>query len=322
MSEKLNDKSEDLRDGLVQLRFSDEAGNIRDINAAEMAESLLGLVQLSGQMAKAGLYGEGIPPEIRVRPPEKGSFIIEAIVHWAAANPEGALTLAGTAGGALTQAIHVGLKLIRGGVVEDFDYLDNGDVKLKWKDGNTPSQVPESVWKELQKSKKQTRRALGRILAPLGDDADRLEVRDGSTSETTSQVLESQPDVVASKDDYRAAIHEADDVSEYVSEFEAEAQLRSIDFRPGEKWRIKTLYGTRGATMEDEEFLRQLDQGMALHKNDIFDVTIREVQTTKNERTSRAWSIIKATRKRRGEDDDTSAPSSGEPTSPDQDEEA
>jgi tetrahydromethanopterin S-methyltransferase subunit G len=234
MSEKLNHNREDLRNGLVQLRFSDEAGNIRDINAAEMAESLLGLVELSGQMARAGLYGEGVPPEIRVRPPEKGSFIIEAIVHWAAENPEGAMTVAGTAGGALTQAINVGLKVMRGGAVEDWEYLDNGDVKLKWKDGATPTQVPEPVWKELQKGKKQTRRALGRIMAPLGDDADRLEVRDGRASETTSEVLESPPEVVASKDDYRAAVQKVDEISEYVSEFEAEAQLQSIDFTSGE----------------------------------------------------------------------------------------
>ncbi|WP_455837038.1 DUF7946 domain-containing protein [Pseudarthrobacter siccitolerans] len=322
MSEELKQNREDLRNGLVQLRFSDEAGHIRDINAAEMAESLLGLVELSGQMARAGLYGEGVPPEIRVRPPEKGSFIIEAIVHWAAENPEGAMTMAGTAGGALTQAINVGLKVIRGGAVEDWEYLDNGDVKLKWKDGATPTQVPEPVWKELQKGKKQTRRALSRIMAPLGDDADKLEVRDGRASETTSEVLESPPEVVASKDDYRAAVQEVDEISEYVSEFDAEAQLQSIDFTSAEKWKIRTLHGTRGATMEDEEFLRQLDHGMALHKNDIFDVTIREVQTTKNGRTSRAWSVIKAIRKRRGEDDDNPAPSSGAPYTPAPGEEA
>lgn len=319
MSEQLSKKRDDLLGGLVQLRFSDEAGSITDINAAEMAESLLGLVELNGQMARAGLYGEGIPPEVRVRPPEKGSFIIEAILQWSAANPEGALTMATTAGGLLTQAINVGIKVTRGGVVEDWDELNNGDVKLKWKDGSTPSQVPAAVWKELQKSKRQTRKALSRIMAPLGDEADKLEIRDGSGSETTSEILETPPDIVAGKDDYRAAVHQSDDVSEWVSEFEAEAQLRSIDFRPGEKWRIKTLHGTRSATMEDEEFLVQLDRGMALHKNDIFDVTIREVQTTKNGRTSKVWSVIKATRKRRGEDDDNTTPSSGDSSTPEQD---
>jgi len=311
MSDELKHARNDETDGLVQLRFADEAGNIRDINAAEMAESLLGLVQLNGQMARAGLYGEGAAPEIRVRPPEKGSFIIEAIVQAVNADPVGAVTIAGTLGGGLVQAINVGVKLMRGGKVDDWEELEGGDYKLKWKDGSTPTRVPGPVWRELEKSKRQTRKALARIMAPLGDDADTLEVRDGRASETTSEVLQTPPELVASKDDYRAAVQEVDDVSEYTSVFDAEAQLRSIDFKAGEKWKIKTLHGTRSATMEDEEFLLQLDRGMAIHKNDIFDVRIREVQTTKNGRTSKVWSIIKATRKRRGADDDHSTSSSG-----------
>lgn len=309
MSDKLEKSRQELLDGLVQLRFSDQDERITDLNAAELAESLLGLVELSGQMARAGLYGEGIAPEIRVRPPEKGSFVIEAIVDWAAANPEGALTMSGSAGAALTQAIHAGLKMIKGGTVANWEDSGDGMVKILWRDESTPTEVPLPVWKELQKGKRQTRRALARILAPLGDQADTLEVRDGTASDTTAEILGTTPSVVAGKDDYRVAVQQVDDTAESTREFDTEAKLSSIDFRRGEKWHLQTLEGNRGATMEDEEFLLKLDRGLALHKNDIFELKIREVQTTKNGRNSRTWSVVKVTHKRRGADDDNQTPS-------------
>lgn len=303
----------DLADGLVQLRFSDEAGRVHDLNAAEMAETLQGLVEFTSQMAKAGLFGDGPPPELRVRPPQEGSFILEAVLQWAGENPEGTVGYALAAGGALAQGINMGLKRLRGEEPKDFELLDNGDVKVIWPNDRV-NQVPAKVWDQLQATKKPTRKALRKLMAPLSDDADSLEVRDGTVDETTDDILRSEPEVVASRSDYRTAVVEPDDTSENVSTFEAEAQLTSIDFRPGEKWRIKTLDGTRQAMMEDEEFLRQVDKGMALHKNDIFDVTIREVSTNKNGRTTRDWSLIKVNRKRRGEDDGNVGSSPAEPS--------
>lgn len=87
---------------------------------------------------------------------------------------------------------------------------------------------------------------------------------------------------------------------EEIREHNLEAQLSSIDFRPGEKWRVRTALGSRQATIEDDDFLRQLDHGLALHKNDLFDVTVREVATTRNGRTTREWVLIRVKRKRRG----------------------
>jgi hypothetical protein len=303
----------ELSDGLVQLRFSDEGGQIHDLNAAEMAETLQGLVEFTSQMAKAGLFGDGPSPELRVRPPQEGSVILEAVLQWVGENPEGAVGSAMAAGGALAQGINMGLKRLRGEEPSDFERLDNGDIKVTWPNDRV-DQVPEKVWDQLRATKKPTRKALRKLMAPLSDDADSLEVRDGTANETTEDILRSEPEVVASRDDYRAAVVEVDDISENTSTFEAEMQLTSIDFRRGEKWRIKTLDGERQAMMEDEEFLLQLDRGMALHKNDIFDVTIREVSTTKNGRTSRDWSLIKVKRKRRGVDDGNGESSSGEPT--------
>lgn len=305
----------ELSDGLVQLRFSDDEGKIHDLNAAEMAETLQGLVEFTSQMAKAGLFGDGPPPELRVRPPQEGSVILEAVLQWAGQNPEEAVGTALAAGGALVQGLNMGFKRLRGQEPKDFDYLDNGDVKVVWADDRV-DQVPAKVWDQLRVEKKQTRKALRKLLAPLSDDADSMEVREGTSADTTDEILRAEPEVVASRDDYRTAVVDVDDISENIHTFDAEAQLTSIDFRRGEKWRIKTLDGSRQAMMEDEEFLRQVDKGMALHKNDIFDVTIREVSTTKNGRTSRDWSLIKVIRKRRGEDDGNDGSSPEEPPSP------
>lgn len=302
----------ELLDGLVQLRFSDEDGSVKDINAAEMAEAIQGLVSFTSDMAKSGLFGDGAPPELRIRPPQEGSFILEAIVQWAGANPEGAVTAGMSAGGLLVQSIHMGFKKLRGDKVTDFEYLPNGDLKVKWSNG-AADQVPEQVWKRLQAMKRPTRTALRNLMSPLSDDVDRLEVRDGNTDETTEEVLSTEPVVIADRADYRTANMDIDDTQEEIETFEAEAMLKSIDFRPGEKWHVQTSRGTRRATMDDNDFASRLDSGMALHKNDIFNVTIREVRTVKEGRTSREWSLINVVRKRRGGDDDNVEQTSATP---------
>lgn len=303
MSVQKKEKAGPLLDGLVQLRFSDEAGNIHDINAAEMAEALQGLVSFTSDMAKSGLFGDGVPPEVRVRPPHEGSFIVEAVLMWAGENPEGAIGSAVTAGGALVQALNIGIKKLRGDDLTDFEYLDNGDVKLNWKAGKV-DQIPSQVWDRLRVMKRPTRKSLRNIMAPLSDDVDYLEVREGAANESTAEVLESDPAMIVDRTDYRIAAAEINEVDEEIETFEAEATLKGIDFRPGEKWFIQTVYGSRRATMDDNEFALELDRGMALHKRDLFDVTIREVRTIKNGRTTREWSLIKVVRKRRGGDDD------------------
>lgn len=294
--------SDQVKDGLVQLRFADEQNEIQDLNAAELAEVLQGLVEFTGQMARAGLFGDGIPPEVRVRPPQEGSFILEALVQWAHDNPEGGAALYGTASMGLVQALNLAMRKLRGARMADFNYLDNGNVKVNWSDGAV-EEVPPGVFKQLNTLKRPTKQALRKLLAPLGDDADSLEVRDGTPFDATEEILSTPPDLVVDRTDYRIAAADTVEEEERVATFDVEAQLRSIDFRPGEKWRVRTPRGTRRATMEDEDFLRSLDEGMALHKNDLFDVTIRELETTRNGRTTRDWALIRVVRKRRGDDD-------------------
>lgn len=307
-------------EGLLQLRYTDEAGEITDLNAAELAEVLEGLVAFTSTMAKKGLFGDGPPPEIRVRPPREGSFIIDALV--VIGDGVDALVSAYDALGldndtvetgrdmvvatALAKAIGVGTRAIRGNRPVDVDDMADGRVKVRWAD-QTFDVVPRKVWDELETMKRPTKRAMRKILAPLSDEADMLEVRPGSPKDERDELSTKVPMVVADRGDYRAAAHEPDDVEEVPFTFESEAQLTSIDFRRGEKWRVSTTQGTRMATIEDSDFLRALDQGMALHKNDVFDVTVEGVATTKNGRTTTEWTLTRVVRKRRGVDDgDTS----------------
>lgn len=283
-------------DGLVQLRFLGRDGELTDLNAHELSEVLQGMVEFASDMAKVGTFGDGPPPEVRVRPAQEGSFIVDFIMQWA--EPYG---IAMSAGAGLTQAFNLATRRMREEPT-DVDYLPNGNVKVQY--DRAVFEVPEQAWKELNKQKRRTRGALRKIMAPLGDDAEQLEMRDGAPTDTTEEVLQSPPDVVVDRTDYREAATEVDDVEEATETFETEAQLRSVDFKPGEKWRFTTTRGTRRATMDDSEFLAQLDKGMALHKGDIFDLTIREERTIRNGRTVRDWTILKAARKRRGGDDD------------------
>lgn len=128
-------------------------------------------------------------------------------------------------------------------------------------------------------------------------------MRDGRIEDETEEVLQEPARLVVDRTDYRIAAAHEDEVEEEVTTFDTEAEIRSIDFRAGEKWRVRTREGTRRATIEDDEFLRLLDEGMALHKNDLFDVTIREVSTTRNGRTTTEWTLERVSRKRRGGDD-------------------
>ena len=121
--------------GVVQLRFADNEENLRDINAAEMAEAIQGLVEFTSEMAKSGMFGQEAPPELRVRPPKEGSFIVEAIVHFYTVAPEATVGGGLTAAAAVAQSIRVGVRRLRGEEPTDFDYLANGDVKIVWPGG-------------------------------------------------------------------------------------------------------------------------------------------------------------------------------------------
>ncbi len=308
----------EIVDGVVQLRFANSTDQVNEIGASDLAEVLQGLVAFSAELARAGEFGEGPAPRVRVRAPKEGSFILEAVV-WFQENPIGTAAAAltgiagaaaakeiGTAAGkAIAEGIGIGLRKLRGERPVGFEHLDGGTVKVDWPDGSV-SEVREETWTQLQAMKKPTRNALSKILTPLNTDSDTLEVRDASVSETTDEILSTPADAVANRTDYLTAIFEPDDSFSDERIFETEATLGSIDFSSNERWKVLTPNdGSRTATIEDREFLRRLDQGEALHKGDIFWLKIREtVSKERGKNTSTEWAVLEVTRRRAGGEDD------------------
>ncbi|ROP60319.1 hypothetical protein [Curtobacterium sp. ZW137] len=297
----------EITDGVMQLRFADDSNSVHALNAAEVAEVLQGIVEFTSDMAKHGLFGDGMPPEVKVRPVREGSFIIDAILQFASDNPEVATALSGGAGVVITKAAEIAVKVLRGTPMESAQEMSDGGMIITWKGGGVNT-VPKDAWRRINAMKRPTRKAVQKLLAPLANEAEVLELRGGDVNTPSEALSSAEPEFVATPSDFRDASFEADDVEEEVETFETEARLQSIDFRPGQKWRVATTDGTRLATIEDEEFLRGLDEGIALHKNDIFQVTIREVRTITNGRVATDWSITNARRTKRGSDDGDALP--------------
>lgn len=298
---------------VVQFRYLDREGDLSELGARDVADVLEGLVELNGEFGRAGMYGSAPAPEVRIRPLREGSFIIEAVLQWTQQNHEaiGAISEMGGTGALLVTGIRALTKSARA-QPKDVEEFGDGQVKVTWQD-DTVSTIPVKAWDKLQSSRKKTKKALSKIMAPLGDEADELQVRSGSTDETTQEIEQSPVDLELRRDDYRVAIHEEDDTQEDTREFSTEGVLTTIDFSPDGKWRIATTEGTRQAAIEDESFLRRIDQGLALHKTDIFTFKIREDVTVKNGRTSTAWTIVEVQGHRRGVHDDDPQPSHNDP---------
>ncbi|MEW1708000.1 hypothetical protein AB0230_12275 [Microbacterium sp. NPDC089190] len=313
---------EEIENGIVQLRFVGDDGHTNEIGAYELAQALEGLVDLTKELNKTGEFGAGVAPDLRIRPPREGSFILEAMV-WVNENPitgvglglaasaatAGAVAAGkeiGTAAGkAIVNAVGTGLKSLRGETPAQETHRENGDVELSWADG-TSTVVQKATWVKLQEMKRPTRRALQKLLTPLNDEATSMEIRDASPNATTEEILALPAEATARREDYLDAIAEPDDAFEKERIFETEASIRSLDFDNNRRWRVETTKeGTRQATIEDVDFLRTLDKpGQAIHKNDVFWLKIREVTSKERGRNaSKDWIVIEVKRTKRGEVD-------------------
>ncbi|WP_284303952.1 hypothetical protein [Mobilicoccus caccae] len=288
----------------MQLRFRDLDGELQVMNAALLGEALQGMAEFVGSLSAERGLGDGPPPEVLVRPIREGSVVVDTLIHAAQQDPFGALTVAGGGAAGIATALRVSIRSLRV-TVSSFDHLPTGTTKVTWSDGES-QEIPTAAWKALQSQKRRTRRALGKIMAPLAGRSDVLEVREGGATQTSEEITESSPVVVeATTDDYRAARPEPQDSEDSQERtFEVEGRLKSVDFDDNSKWQIVTLEGSRKAIMEDYDFLERVDRGLPLRKDDIFQFLIREEVTSPNGRTKRSWTILEVTGHRQGYHDD------------------
>lgn len=287
---------------VFQMRFKEAEGEHFSISAWELAASIQGVAGLAEQMAKKGTFGEGIQPEVQVRPMKEGSFVLEFIVPAVVEHGVDVAFGALSAGGVLFyNHIKAGINNIKGVRVTDFEPLEGTDfIKATWQDGEA-TQVHKDMWAEFQKMSKRTRENLEKMMAPLGSSAEAVELRTGTTDEDAEEIMESEPIATIDAHEYREVITAPVEVSEEEKEFTAEAKFESIDFKEGGKWRIASTAGRRTVTIEDDNFLSLLDSGLKIGKDDLYEVTIKETRTTRAGRTTTSWVLTNIRRTKKGE---------------------
>lgn len=299
-----NEETDNVVDTLT-LRFTGETEEgiaLNELRASHVAEVLQGLVGLTSDFDKAGVFNPEGPggSEVLVRPAREGSFLIE-VVRVLSENWETAVSVGGIP--SLSTVIWWATRSARA-EVKSFDYLENGNVKVIWQD-DTAQEIPSKAWEELQKRKRRRKAQLRQIMTPLSDPTvHSLEVGNPSRDEgdPSSQGMPEHVFILTHAD--YMAIKPEEHIEESDDLFEVEAQISAVDFDNPDKWRVRTKDFSRLASVEDQEFLRQVSEGFAIRKTDIFRLQIRENVTKKNGRTRKVWTVLKVVSHRRAAGDD------------------
>lgn len=283
---------------VLTLRFTGENSDgtpFHELRAEHISEVLEGISGLTRDFDKAGAFHNSGPNtrDLFVRPAQKGSFIIE-LVQIIAENPVETVAALGLP--SVSQIVWTAIRIFKD-QLKDFDYLENGNVKILWKD-DTASEVTPAVWEELNKRKRRRRKQLRKIMRPMEDArVNKLEV--GSTADAPKQ----KP-ISLTKDDFKAVAPDDSEQEEF-DIFDTSGQLSAIDFDDPDRWKIKTPFATRVATVEDDNFLEKVENGLYLNSTDSFELKIREDRVTKNGRTTKRWTILKIQKKGGANEDES-----------------
>lgn len=285
----------------LTLRFQGRTSDgdaLHELRAAHVAEVLQGLVELESDFAKAGAFGDGpAGAEVLVRPPEQGSWQME-VVRLAAENAE--WFALGTPP-SLGQVLWWATRSARAEVA-DFDFLEDGMVKINWTDG-TAQHVPRAAFDELQKRTRRRKKQLAKIMAPLSaDEVTSLEIIPATPPDAPEET-EPPATFVLEREDYDA-VRPEDEIEETTETIEVEAQMSAIDFDDPTRWKVKTVGAKRNARLEDKDFLQKVSTGLAIRKSDIFRLRIREDVIVKNGRSRTTWVVLSVLSHRRAVHDD------------------
>jgi len=288
----------------VTLRFDgdEKSGtDLHELRAADVAQVLQGLASFVSDFDKAGAFHDEGPADsvMLVRPPQEGSFIIEAI-RMAGENWEGVAAVTGIP--SVATLINLATKSMRA-EVQDFEHLENGNVKIMWQD-DTVQEVSRPVWEELNKRKHRRKKQLREIMAPLGDDrVSTLDVSGAPSSE--DEETPPSDEFVLTRADFDS-VAPTDEVEESEETFEVDGQMQAIDFGDPTRWKVRAAGQTRKATVDDADFLRRVAEGLAISSSDIFQLRIRADKIVKNGRARTTWTVLKVENHRRRAGDGTS----------------
>lgn len=291
----------------LTLRFVGEDDNgvpLHELRAAHVAEVLQGIVSFESDFTNEELTldGEKLSSELLVRPAKEGSFLLEIV---RVLNDHAELITVGltvTGVPSIASLIKWSTKSFRADV-RDIDHLANGRVKVIWQD-DTVDEIPIATWEQLNKQKRRRKRVLRQIMAPLSEArVTSLQVVDLPAEQVLSSLDIDDIGFVLHRNDYDA-VRPDNELEEYQDIFEVEAQMSAIDFDNPTKWRVRTRDKSRSARVEDQGFLSQIANGLAIRKSDIFRLRIREDVTKKNGRTKTVWTVLKVESYRRSSSDD------------------
>lgn len=287
---------------VLTLRFTghpDSDKPLHELRAEHVSDVLDGISELVKDFDKAGAFHNSGPSsrDLMVRPAKEGSFIVE-VVQLLIENPGETATALGLP--SISQITWSAYRMAKD-QVKDFADLDNGNVKIYWAD-DTATEVTRPVWEELNKRTRRRKKQLRKIMRPF-EDARVAGLETTSTADSTSS-----PEVYT-KQDYEA-VKPSEEVDESFDIFNIPGTLSAIDFDDPDRWRVKTAIGKRVATVEDEEFLKEVHEGLNLNRSDSYQLRIREDKVTKNGYTTTKWTILKI-QKEDDENDSIEPPNQG-----------
>lgn len=263
---------------------------LHELHASHVAEVLQGLVGLTDDFDKDGVFdGEGpANSEVLVRPAKEGSFEIE-VIRTVLESPT---TIAGVGSVLGIPSLGVLIKWATKSARADVKHIDRRPeldlVYVTWQD-DTMDEMETRVWEALNKKKRRRKKHVKQIMAAFADP--RVSSLDVPVAPTIDKPAETEL-LVLKRADYDAVKLE-DDIKESHNIFDVEAQMAAIDFDDSKKWKVKTSDQTRVVIMDDQDFLDQVEAGLAIRKEDIFNLKIRVDKKTKNGSTRTTWTVLR-----------------------------
>ncbi|MDO5076401.1 hypothetical protein [Corynebacterium sp.] len=289
---------------VISLRFDGENTNgtaVHELRAEHVAQTLLGLTELTEDFEKAGVFHpEGpIKSEILIRPAKEGSFIIEAM-RFITENPETAKEIAYTVVGipTVSQLIQWSVKATSDQLV-DASPLDDGSYKVKWRNDSVDI-IPAKAFMELNKKTVRRRKQLRKIMAPLTDPR---------ITELNVTPAKDNPDVkrdehyTLTKADY-IRVNPEDEIEESSNIITHEGTLAVADLEGGGAWSVRVGDTRKKVEIKDSVFLEQVRHGEKVNNENLYTMMIQEDRVKKNGKTtSTKWTILHIKRKEAHGDD-------------------
>lgn len=248
---------EEDRQNVLTLRYGDDESSVDTLLATDLATVLDGLRELTEVFAKSGGFDDEtvIAPELRVYPPKQGSFLLDVVMEYSQdylSRNSDELTNVGVTGATGTFLLYYKARIKAAKTLPTAQTKkDDGNYTITFSDGSTLDVSP-AVQKAFNAAPKKSKRALQKLLTPLSDNTDYLEVTSPASSE---------PPVRAEKSTYEALLPDDDDQNNAPASYtlDVTTPITLADFEQPVRWRVKIPnVGPRKAYLLDSNFKKRV----------------------------------------------------------------